>query len=183
MKKVLLFSIFCFLATMLSAFAYQTIIIDWPKGTKWNVAYYESMGNESILQYVPDGQSGSYWTRSMIIHSYRNSSNTSPQLSSALTRQMFLQNPTCKYRYFKIEPTDTIAMRCTSTYNGIAGQCEIFRVTHSQEGQMSIQYIDKSKTHFRNTYPTWYRIVKGAKTYESYYMDERVMNKAESYQL
>jgi len=183
MKKVLLFSIFFFIFSALGAFAYQTILIDWPSGSKWNVAYYEKIGNEAILQYVPAGETSSNWTRTLIVHSYRDSDYASTQLASILTRQMMMQNPTSNYKYYKYSPDDTLAVRSTSNYNGIQAQCEIFRVTKAQEGQISIQYIDKTKSHFMKTYAVWYKIVRDARTYSSYYMDERVMNKAESYEL
>ena len=69
MRKVLLFSILIFSA--LSVFAYETIIIKFPDKELWVKGYYKKIGNEALLQYVPNGQSSNNWTRSIVIHSYK----------------------------------------------------------------------------------------------------------------
>ena len=72
MKKALLFS---FLVLIIPAvFAYETIIIKYPPGELWLKAYYKTVGLESILQYLPKGESNPNWKRSIIVHSYLESS-------------------------------------------------------------------------------------------------------------
>ena len=39
----------------------------------WEKAYYKKVGLESILQYVPFGQSQKDWKRAIIIHAYEDS--------------------------------------------------------------------------------------------------------------
>ena len=69
MKKLLLFSfILCFFIQLISV-AYETIIIDFPKGEKWNVVFYKKIGAEAILQYVPEGQTYNKWKQTIIVQS------------------------------------------------------------------------------------------------------------------
>ena len=69
MKKVLLVSIIT-LFTALAVFAYETVIIKFPKDEVWVKAYYKKVGLESILQYVPRGQNYKNWNRAIIVHAY-----------------------------------------------------------------------------------------------------------------
>ena len=102
MKKVLLFSLIIYCFIQLISFAYETIIIDFPKGTKWDVAYYQNIGTEAILQYVPSGQSYKNWKQTVIVHSYKDSTFYAHQLSDRITAQLQRQNPTGKYKYLNI---------------------------------------------------------------------------------
>lgn len=183
MKKVLLFSLFCYCFVSLAAMAYQTIIIDFPKKSKWEVVYYRNLATEAILQYVPEGQSVSNWKQTVIVHSYRESTYGAHQLSDIVSAQLIRQNPTGKYQYLRYSGVDSVAVRSTSNYKGIAGQCEILRTTKAAEGLMTIQYIDRDKDHFKQNYNTWLKIIRDARTYNSYWRDNRVLNKGESYEL
>ncbi len=183
MKKVLLFSIILSFFISLAAIAYETIIIDFPKNTKWNVAFYRNIGTEAILQYVPNGESYSNWTQSVIVHSYKDYTYTAGQLSDMLTAQLHRQNPTGRYQYLRYTDYDAVAVRSTNTYNKISAQSEIFRTTKAAEGLMTIQYIDKNKNRFKQNYNTWLKIIRDARTYNSYWRDNRILNKSESYEL
>lgn len=183
MKKVLLFSIILSFFISLAAIAYETIIIDFPKNTKWNVAFYRNIGTEAILQYVPSGESYSNWTQSVIVHSYKDYTYTAGQLSDMLTAQLHRQNPTGRYQYLRYTDYDAVAVRSTNTYNKISAQSEIFRTTKAAEGLMTIQYIDKNKNRFKQNYNTWLKIIRDARTYNSYWRDNRILNKSESYEL
>ena len=183
MKKVLLFSLIIYCFTQLISFAYETIIIDFPKGTKWDVAYYQNIGTEAILQYVPSGQSYKNWKQTVIVHSYKDSTFYAHQLSDRITAQLQRQNPTGKYKYLKYSSVDSIAVRGTANYKGIAAQGEILRTTKAAEGLMTIQYIDRSREHFKQNYSTWVKIIRDARTYNSYWRDDRVLNKGENYEL
>lgn len=183
MKKVLLVSIILSLFVSLVAIAYETIIIDFPKNTKWNVAYYRNIGTEAILQYVPEGETYSKWTQTVIVHSYKGNTYPANQLSDMLTAQLQRQNPTGRYNYLRYTGVDSIAVRKTNNYKTIVGQAEILRTTKAAEGLMTIQYIDKNKSRFQQNYNMWLRIIRDARTYNSYWRDNSVLNKSEHYEL
>lgn len=65
----------------------------------------------------------------------------------------------------------------------IQGQCEFFRVTRGYEGIVTIHYMNKNKEDFMENYNQWYNIIKRAKLYNSYYRDERMLDKAEYFEL
>lgn len=183
MKKHLLFSFIFMFIFSVSALAYETIIIDFPPKVKWDVIFYRHIGTEAILQYIPSSQNPDDWKQSIIVHSYKESSFPANQLSDMLIRQMKLQNPTGNYRYVTNTPTDAIAVRTTEDYKSIKGHGEIFRTTRCAEGRITIQYIDRDKEHFRKNYGYWLKVVRDARTYNSYWRDERIMNKGEFYEL
>lgn len=185
MKKHLLFIISLLILVISSSvvFAYETLIIDFPPKTKWDVVFYRHIGTEAILQYVPAGQTYEDWTQTVIVHSYKENTLPATQLSDMLTRQMKVQNPTGNYRYVTYTPADTIAVRNTDNYQKIKGHGEIFRTTRCAEGRMTIQYIDRDKENFRKNYGYWLKVIRDARTYNSYWRDERIMNKGEFYEL
>ena len=183
MKKVLLFSIIFSFFISLAAIAYETIIIDFPKKTKWDVAFYRNIGTEAILQYVPNGESYNKWTQTVIVHSYKDYTYSAGQLSDILTAQLQRQNPTGRYSYLVYSSVDAIAVRSTNSYNKIPAQSEIFRTTKAAEGLMTIQYIDRNKTRFKENYSMWLKIIRDARTYNSYWRDNRILNKSEIYEL
>ena len=183
MKKALLFSIISIFLFSLCSFAYETIIIDFPRNSKWNVVFYRNIGTEAILQYVPSGQSLNNWKRSIIVHSYKDSTYVARQLLGSVTLQLQVQNPTGRYEFIKVSDYDAIAVRTTNKYKGISAQGEILRSTRAAEGLMTIQYIDKDKESFKKNYNQWLKIIKDARTYNSIWRDNRVMNKAKSFEL
>ena len=70
MKKALLISL-VLLITTLTVFAYETVIIKFPSDEVWEKVYYKKVVAESILQYVPRGQSQKEWDRAIFIHAYK----------------------------------------------------------------------------------------------------------------
>lgn len=181
MKRVLLFSIL--LLTTLSVFAYETIIIKYPSGELWVKAYYKKVRNEAILQYVPKGQSHNDWNRSIIVHSYNESGTPIKSFIAGDLARMTKTNPTANYKYLKLVDTDAIAGRCTQDYKGIQAQCEFYRVTRMHNGIVSIHYINRDKDDFLSNYTVWYDIIRQAKFYNSYYRDERILNKSEFFEI
>lgn len=182
MKKVLLFSIF-FIISAITVFAYETIIIKFPDGEKWNAVYYKKQGNEAILQYVPEGQTSDNWTRAIIVHSYKDYAYPINIFINNNARKMQKANPTGKYRTIKMKETDAIITRCTDNYNNIQGQCEFFRATYAHEGIITVHYINRNKENFRHNYTVWFDIISGAKFYNSYFRDERMFDKSEYFEL
>ena len=182
MKKALLFSFLILLST-LAVMAYETIIIKYPAGELWVKAYYKKVGNQAILQYVPGGQTHENWKRSIIIHSYYDTSYPIGNFITAEILKMKKTNPLGKYRYLKYTSVDAIATRCTDDYNGVKAQCEFYRVTNAHSGVVTIHYINRDKKDFHENYKQWYDIIRKAKFYNSYYRDERTLDKSEYFEL
>jgi len=184
MKKVLLFtfSILLFIST-LAVFAYETIIIKYPPGERWEKAYYKKIGNEAILQYVPNDQSHENWVRTIIVHSYFDSSLPINYFISSDLARLKKTNPNGNYVYLKLTPNDAMATRCTENYKEIKAQCEFYRVTKAHEGIISVHYINRNKEDFKENYYLWYNIIRKAKFLNSYYRDERTLDKAEYFEL
>ena len=182
MKKVLLFSIF-FLLTSISVLAYETVIIKYPDGEIWEKVYYKKVGDEAILQYVPKNQTFKNWNRTIIIHSYYESTwPVNVFIANELLR-MTRNNPTANYKYVKLSPEDSIAGRCTKDYHGIKSQCEFYRVTRAHNGLISIHYINRDKEDFFKNYNQWYEIIKKAKFLNTYWRNERTLNKPQYFEL
>lgn len=182
MKKVLLLLISLFLSQ--AAFAYQTVLIDFPQNEGWHAVYYQNITEEAILQYVPAGQTDKEWTRTIVFHSYLNPvTDSAAQFMDKTTTQMEMKNSTQLYKYTKYSDADSIAVRCVTKNAYIPTQCEIFRVSKSFEGLISMHYINKNVQNYHNTYYTWYNIMQDVRIYYSYYMDDRILDKATSFEL
>ena len=182
MKKVLLTS-FIFLITALSVYAYETVIIKFPQDEVWHKSFYKKIGLETILQYVPRGETYDNWDRAIIVHSYNQSSYTVPIFMANNLILMSKKNPTGKYEYLKYSEYDSIAGRCTKDYKGIKGQCEFYRVTRAHQGIITIHYINRNEEDFKNNFALWYDVIKRAKYLNTYYRNERTLNKSEYFEL
>lgn len=99
------------------------------------------------------------------------------------TAKLLKANPTANYKTLRLTDNDAIVGRCTQDYGKIQGQCEFFRVTRGYEGIVTIHYMNKNKEDFMENYNQWYNIIKRAKLYNSYYRDERMLDKAEYFEL
>lgn len=187
MKKVLLLIISLFVNLCLgqAVFAYQTVLIDFPQNQGWHPVCYDTQGDETILQYVPVGQNEQSWVRAVIFHSYKNLSwtNSAAKFMDRITQQMELKNPTQSYRYTKYTDADSIATRCVKKTSSMAAQCEIYRVSQSFEGLISMHYINRNISDFKNSYDMWYQIMQNVRIYYSYYMDDRILDKATSFEM
>lgn len=187
MKKVLLFIISLFLIQ--KVLAYQTVLVDFPDNEGWHAVYYATQGNESILQYVPAGQTAEKWGRTLIFHSYKNYSgaesfsNNAARFMDIKTGQMEYQNSSQRYRYTKYNNMDSLAVRCVQKNAYIPTQCEIYRVSNSYEGLITMHYINKNVQDYKNNYDYWYNIVQNIRIYYNYYREDRILNKATSFEL
>lgn len=181
MKKVLLSSLLL-LTLALPVLAYETIIIKFPSRELWIKAYYKKSGAESILQYVPSGQRSNDWKRSIVIHSYKSKTPVNMLIANNTARLMKV-NPTGKFKTLRMTPHDGIMWRCTDNYKNVEGQCEFFRATIGFESHITIHYMNKNKDEFMENYNQWLNIIKHAKVYNSYYRDDRTMNKSEYFEL
>lgn len=185
MKKVLLLIISLLINIFVgqSVFAYQTVLVDFPPNQGWHSDYYDAQSAEAILQYVPVGQSYDNWTKTVIFHSYKYNTSGAGTLIDKLTGQMEAQNPSQQYKYLKYSGTDAMATRCVQKNAKIGTQCEIFRVTQSFEGLITMHYINRDVQDFKSSYSMWYDIISNVRIYYSYYMDDSILNKATSFQL
>lgn len=112
MKKVLLFSALFLLSTLM-VFAYETIIIKFPDRENWVKAYYKKVGLEAILQYVPAGQGSNNWTKSVVVHSYNQSTFPISVFLTNSTAKLLKTNPTANYKTLRLTDNDAIVGRCT----------------------------------------------------------------------
>ena len=183
MKKALLLIINLF--AIQAAIAYETVLIDFPENQGWHSVYYETQGTEAILQYVPVGQSYENWTRTLIFHSYKNLAwtDSAAALMDNTTSGMEAKNHTQLYRYTKYTEMDSLATRCVDKNQFIPTQCEIYRTSKSHEGLITMHYINKNVKDFKSTYDMWYEIVQGIRIYNSYYRDDRILDKATTFEL
>lgn len=183
MKKVLLLIISLFIAQ--ASFAYQTVLVDFPQDQGWHDVYYATRADEAILQYVPRGQTGENWTKTLVFHSYKNLNwtDSAAVFMDRTTMQMEAKNSTQLYKYTKYSEMDSIATRCIAKNAQMPSQCEIYRVSKSFEGLISMHYINKNIQDYKNTYDSWYEIMKDIRIYYSYYMDDRILDKATSFEL
>lgn len=162
-----------------TAIAYQTLAFDFPNGAgNWVVAYHRSVGNETIVQYVPSGQNYQSWDRTLIIHSYKNSTQTSALgLLRRVTAQMEAMNNYSKYQYERVTPTDAIATRCVVGNARMTSQCDIYRAMQSFDGYYTVQYINKDMESFKSDYFNWLEAIRKAKPYQATFRNDRYLNK------
>ena len=181
MRKVLLFSIL--LVTMLAVSAYETIIIHFPDGELWEPAYYQKRGNETILQYVPGGQTSNNWKRTIVVHAYNNVETPIDFFAQNEIKKMRGINPKGNYNTIRFKENDSIFTRCTETYNNIPGHCEFLRITRGHHGIITIQYMNRNKKDFDNNYTLWLETVRRAKLMDSYWRTERTFDKSMYFEL
>lgn len=183
MKKALLLLVSFFIP--MCVFAYQTVLVDFPQMQGWHAAYYDTQGSETILQYTPAGQSYENWTKSVVFHSYKeyDSTTSSARFMDTTTAQMERQNPSQLYKYLKYTEEDSIATRCIQKNVNTPSQCEIYRVSYSFEGLITMHYINKNIQDFHNTYSQWYEIMRDIRIYYSYYRTDRILDKATIFEL
>jgi hypothetical protein len=183
MKKVLCLLISFFFIN--ASFAYETVLVDFPQAQGWHAVYYNQSNGESILQYVPKGQSDKNWNRTLIFHSYKrlNWTNNAARFMDRMTSLMEAKNSFQLYKYTKYDDKDSIAVRCIEKNALIPTQCEIYRVSRSHEGLISMHYINKNVQDYIKTYKLWHQILKNVRIYNNYYRTDRILDKADSFEL
>ena len=182
MKKVLLFSIL-FLISCVVVLAYETIIIDFPDGERWEKAYYRKINGEAILQYTPYGETSNNWVRSIVIHSYENSGYPVRIFSNNTLAKMRKVNPTASYKTLRMSEREALFTRCTDDYKNIKGQCEFYRVTQAHDRIITVHYMNKNKENFKVNYTIWLEIIRKARFLNSYWRNERTLNKSQYFEL
>ena len=83
-----------------SVFAYQTLAFDFPNGAgNWHVAYHRKLANETIVQYVPLGETYAKWSQTFVIHVYHNAQARTPlSFLRRITAQMEALNSLSEHR-------------------------------------------------------------------------------------
>ncbi|MBQ3310573.1 hypothetical protein IJG72_00705 [bacterium] len=171
--------IFFSLITASSVLAYQTLAFDFPKGAgNWIVAYHRKFNNETIVQYVPLGETHEYWNQTFIIHSYRNSSyaNAYSLLRNQIARLEKI-NSYSKYQFERKSNEDAIATRCVVGNERMLTQCDIYRAIKSFNGYITVQYINKSIESFNNNYLKWLEAIRRAQPYQAAFRNDRYLSK------
>ncbi len=175
-----IFSLIIILSLSVSmAFAYQTLAFDFPNGAgNWHVAYHRKLMNETIVQYVPQGESYAQWSQTFIIHSYRNALAKTPlTFLRRLTSQLEAVNDYAKYQYERITPNDAIATRCVVGNARMDAQCDIYRVVQSFDGYITMQYINRSFDDFKLVYFRWLDSIREARPYQAEFRNDRYLSK------
>jgi len=99
------------------------------------------------------------------------------------TSGMEAKNHSQMYRYTKYTEMDSIATRCVQKNAYIPTQCEIYRVSKSFEGLISMHYINKNVNEYKNSYDMWYGIIRDICIYYSYYREDRFLDKATTFEM
>lgn len=183
MKKALLLIISLFVP--LAVLAYQTVLIDFPENENWHQVYYQTQGLETILQYVPDNQTAQNWTRTLVFHSYRHlnqTTNAAAFMNKTITA-LEAKNSSSLYKYTKYSNTDAMATRCVQKNALVPTQCEIYRVSNSFESLITMHYINKNIADYKDNYDQWYDIMQNIRIYYNYYREDRILDKATTFEL
>lgn len=167
------------LLSVSAVFAYQTLAFDFPIGAgNWHVAYHQTIGNETIVQYVPSGESYEHWSKTLIIHSYRYPrQNSAAGLLRTVTGQLETLNSYSKYVYLRATVDDAIATRCVVSNTKMKAQCDIYRAMTSFNGFITMQYINRSQENFKSNYMNWLEAIRNAKPYQAAFRNDRYMSK------
>ena len=178
MKKVLLLTISIFLISIAQmALAYETVIVPFPPNDMWHPVLHQKRGNEAILLYVPNGQTRNNWTRGLFFHSYKSSARSVAQVLSTSVNEMTLLNSSQQYEYLKYTPENVMVTRCITKNKYTPSQCEIFRVAKSFDGVITMHYINKNNKDFHQNFEQWMHIIDDIRIYQSYFRDNRVLDK------
>ena len=161
------------------AFSYQTLAFDFPNGAgNWHVAFHRKLRTETIVQYVPLGESYEKWSQTMVIHAYHNALARTPlAFLRRLTAQMEALNDYSKYQYERITPSDAIATRCVVGNARMSAQCDIYRVMQSFDGYITVQYINRNMEDFKLQYFKWLDAIRNAKPYQAEFRNDRYLSK------
>lgn len=161
--------------------AYQTVLFDFPSDN-WYKAYYGQRANETIVEYLPNGQTRNKYTETVVFHSYKWAYNRNMTPQSMMAD--YLSQSALRYRDLELSSTKNDGDEPTSIWcSAMAGQCEIVRMAKGFEGIIAMHYVNKNPQYFQKVFPTWANVLKNTRVYYSYYRWDTIMNKASSVQL
>ena len=165
--------------TISSAMAYQTLAFDFPNGAgNWHVAYHKKLRTETIVQYVPQGETYTHWSQTFVIHAYHNAQAKTPlAFLRRLTAQMEALNDYSKYQFERITADDAIATRCVVGNERMNAQCDIYRAMISFDGFITVQYINRNLEDFKKQYFKWLEAMRKARPYQAEFRNDRYLSK------
>ena len=181
-----LFIIFCLIIVGQTAFAYETVVLNYPVNMGWHRANYVVGKNEAIAQYTPGGQEADNYLESVVYHSYKVKKGGRQNAASILRKKLepvINNSKGLKMTRLISSPTNAVYYWCADEVNGQSRQCEIVRSTATHEGFIMIHYINKNPDDFKAKFNEWLERVKKAKTYYSYYRTDYVLNKYTYFEL
>jgi len=184
-KLIAVLSVMVCLST-LSCGAYETVIVDFPQYEGWYISYMQKNGKETVVQFIPKKYTAKNYKESFVLHSYKKGTKgytTVPGLLSTRLAEVQMLNPSIKIKQIKSTDVDAMAYWCVDKNAKMPAQCEIIRSTKTYEGAVTIHYVNVDKVDFKNSFDEWYKIVKDARSYYSYFRMNPVMNKATSIEL
>ena len=88
--KILLLILLFFAGTKIPSFCYETVIINFPEEEGWHLVYSNKTVNETIVQFIPRGETRDNWTRTVVFHSYPQMKDKN--VSALVLQQRILQN-------------------------------------------------------------------------------------------
>ena len=177
--KIFLFIILFFIS--IPAFCYETVIIDFPEKEGWHLVYSNKNENETIVQFMPRGDTRENWTRTVVFHSYPqllNRNISALQLQKRILSKVANKNSTFKYKNIKTSNDETIGLWCAKENKYMSGQCEILRTVQGYETIVSMHYVNKNIDDLKDVEMQWIKIFKDVKNYYSYYRMDRMLNRA-----
>ena len=166
------------------SFAYQTVAMEF--NGNWYKARYLSNDSDAIVQYLKQGQTLKNWDESIVFHTFKWSKGqdmSAQGLMQYLIRDVRRKYPNMKVEYITVYPEDTVSSWCVEAINNLPAQCEILRTTQSFEGALSIHYINKNPKDFLYVKQDWLNKIRKARIYQSYFRQDRILNKALTFEL
>lgn len=163
------------------SYCYETVIINFPENEGWHLVYSNKTVNETIVQFMPKGETRDNWKRTVVFHSYpqMQERNISAQaLQQRILQNVINKNNSFKYKGIKSEKDDTYGYWCVKKNSKMSSQCEILRTVQGYETVISMHYINKNISDLKDIERPWLNIMKDVANYYSYYRMDRMLNRA-----
>ena len=179
--KTLILTFLLIFGIKIPSFCYETVIINFPDNEGWHLVYSNKTVNETIVQFMPKGETRENWTRTVVFHSYPQMQERN--VSAYALQQRILQNVknknnTFKYKNIKSDINDTYGYWCVKQNSKMSAQCEILRTVQGYETVISMHYINKNISDLKDIERPWLNIMKDVANYYSYYRMDRMLNRA-----
>ena len=177
----IIIALFIFIGINLPCFCYETVIVEFPETEGWHIVYSNTSVNETIVQFMPRGETRENWTRTVVFHSYPQMKERN--VSALVLQQRILQNVlkknnTFKYKSLRNQRDNTLGYWCVKKNDKMSAQCEILRTVQGYETIISMHYINKNISDLKNIENNWIKIIDDVKNYYAYYRMDRMLNRA-----
>ena len=184
LKLFKIFLFFTFFLIAVPAFAYQTVAMDFVG--LWYKMNYINNERDAIVHYVRQGYNKDTWSESIVFHTFKwtkESGMSARELMQSLLAEVRKKNSSLKVEYVKKHEEDMIVSWCVDKNELMDAHCEILRTTQSFEGALSIHYINKNPKDFLYVKQDWLNKIRKARIYQSYFRQDRILNKALTFEL